>query len=151
PPVLYRDSKVRDVVAFGGKDGFVTGLDRDTHQQIFRTPVTTIVQGPKNPSVEGIKTCPGYAGGVEWNGPALDRLNHTLITGAVDVCFLVKLGSTATKYVAGQAEFGGTVEPVGDNTGWVTAIDAETGEVRWRYHAEKPVIAGVTPTAGGVT
>jgi alcohol dehydrogenase (cytochrome c) len=23
--------------------------------------------------------------------------------------------------------------------------------VRWRYHAEKPVVAGVTPTAGGVT
>ena len=26
-----------------------------------------------------------------------------------------------------------------------------TGAVRWRYHAEKPVVAGVTPTAGGVT
>jgi alcohol dehydrogenase (cytochrome c) len=87
---------------------------------------------------------------VEWNGPALDRLNNTLITGSVDVCFLVKLGG-ATKYQAGEVEFGGTVEPVGDNTGWVTAIDAETGAVRWRYHAEKPVIAGVTPTAGGVT
>jgi alcohol dehydrogenase (cytochrome c) len=151
PPVLYRDSKVRDIVAFGGKDGYVTGLDRDTHEQIFRTPVTTVVQAPKNPTVEGIKTCPGYAGGVEWNGPALDRLNNTLITGAVDVCFLVKLGAQPTKYVAGQAVFGGTVEPVGDNTGWITAIDAETGAVRWRYHAEKPVIAGVTPTAGGVT
>jgi alcohol dehydrogenase (cytochrome c) len=30
-------------------------------------------------------------------------------------------------------------------------LDSETGEVRWRYHAEKPVVAGVTPTAGGVT
>ena len=87
---------------------------------------------------------------MEWNGPALDRLNNTLITGSVDVCFLVKLGG-AMKYQAGEVEFGGTVEPVGDNTGWVTAIDAETGAVRWRYHAEKPVIAGVTPTAGGVT
>ena len=35
--------------------------------------------------------------------------------------------------------------------GWVTAMDAETGAVRWKYHAEKPVIAGVTPTAGGIT
>jgi mono/diheme cytochrome c family protein len=43
------------------------------------------------------------------------------------------------------------VEPDGPTTGWVTALDSETGEVRWRYHAEKPVIAGVTPTAGGVT
>jgi PQQ-dependent dehydrogenase (methanol/ethanol family) len=150
PPVLYRASKARDIVAFGGKDGYVTGLDRDTHALIFRTPVTTIVQAPKQPSVAGIRSCPGFAGGVEWNGPALDRLNNTLITGAVDVCFLIKLG-TDTTYKAGEVEFGGSVEPVGDNTGWVTAIDAETGAVRWRYHAERPVIAGVTPTAGGVT
>ena len=148
-PVLYRDSKIRDIVAFGGKDGYVTGVDRDTHQQIFRTPVTTVVQAPKDPTPEGIKTCPGYAGGVEWNGPALDRLNNTLITGAVDVCFLVKLGTT--KYVAGEAVFGGAIEPVGESSGWLTAMDSETGAVRWKYHAEKPVIAGVTPTAGGVT
>jgi mono/diheme cytochrome c family protein len=30
-------------------------------------------------------------------------------------------------------------------------VDSETGTVRWRYHTEKPVVAGVTPTAGGVT
>jgi mono/diheme cytochrome c family protein len=62
---------------------------------------------------------------------------------------MVKLG--ATQYKAGEAVFGGTIEPVGENTGWITALDAETGAVRWKYHAEKPVIAGVTPTAGGVT
>jgi cytochrome c2 len=72
-----------------------------------------------------------------------------LITGAVDVCFLVKLGPT--KYVAGEAGFGGSIEPVGESSGWLTAMDSETGAVRWKYHAEKPVIAGVTPTAGGVT
>jgi alcohol dehydrogenase (cytochrome c) len=149
PPVLYRDSKVRDVLAIGGKDGYVTAIDRDTRKPIFRTPVTTIVAAPKNPTAEGIRTCPGYAGGVEWNGPALDRLNNTLVTGAVDACFIVKLGTT--KYSAGEVSFGGTVEPDGPVTGWVTAVDSETGEVRWKYHAEKPVVAGVTPTAGGVT
>ncbi|HXR51936.1 MAG TPA: c-type cytochrome, partial [Steroidobacteraceae bacterium] len=25
------------------------------------------------------------------------------------------------------------------------------GAVRWKYHADKPVVAGVTPTAGGIT
>jgi PQQ-dependent dehydrogenase (methanol/ethanol family) len=149
PPVLYRDSKIRDVLAFGGKDGYVTAVDRYTQKLLFRTPVTTIVQAPKHPLKEGFKTCPGYAGGVEWNGPALDRLNNSLIVGAVDVCFLVKLGTT--QYKAGEVDFGGTIEPVGENTGWVTAMDAETGAVRWKYHAERPVIAGVTPTAGGIT
>ena len=148
-PVLYRDSQIRDIVAFGGKDGFVTGVDRDTHQVIFRTPVTTFEPVPKTPTAQGVRACPGYAGGVEWNGPTLDRLNGTLITGSVDACFTVKLG--ATQYSTTEASFGGTVAPDGPTTGWVTALDSETGQVRWRYHAEKPVIAGVTPTAGGVT
>jgi PQQ-dependent dehydrogenase (methanol/ethanol family) len=149
-PVVYRVGEARDIVAFGGKDGYVTALDRDTHKELFRTPVTTIVQAPKVPSKEGVKSCPGYAGGVEWNGPALDRMNNTLIVGAVDVCFLVKLGSGA-KYRIGEPEFGGSIEPVGDSTGWITAMDAETGAVRWKYHAEKPVVAGITPTAAGIT
>ena len=148
-PVLYRDAEVRDVLAFGGKDGHVRAIDRDTHQLMFSTPVTTFETARAGPTPEGVRICPGYAGGVEWNGPALDRLNNTLITGAVDACFIVKSGKT--KYSPNEASFGGTVAPDGPVTGWVTALDSETGDVRWRYHAEKPVIAGVTPTAGGVT
>ncbi|MDR2215378.1 MAG: PQQ-binding-like beta-propeller repeat protein [Nevskiaceae bacterium] len=150
PPVLYRDnSQVRDLMVFGGKDGFVTAVDRDTNQRIFRTPVTTVEQAPLNPSTEGIRVCPGYAGGVEWNGPALDLLNNTLVTGAVDSCFIVTLGKA--EYGRG-ANFGGTVRGDGQGqTGWITSIDAFTGEVRWKYHAEKATVSGITPTAGGVT
>ncbi len=149
PPVLYRASKARDFLVFGGKDGYVTAVDRDTHKLVFRTPVTTVEKAPKTPTKEGSRMCPGYAGGVEWNGPALDRLNNTLVTGAVDACFIVKLGKT--EYAPGGVSFGGTVEPVGETTGWITSIDTETGAVRWKYHADKPVVAGITPTAGGVT
>jgi alcohol dehydrogenase (cytochrome c) len=147
-PVLYRGDQARDILAFAGKDGYVRGVDRDTHQEIFRTPVTTIATRPDSPTTAGVRTCPGYAGGVEWNGPTLDALNNTLVTGSVDVCFIVKLGTT--KYTPDVASFGGTVEPAGPATGWITAVDSETGAVRWKYHAEKPVVAGVTPTAGGV-
>jgi PQQ-dependent dehydrogenase (methanol/ethanol family) len=147
-PVLYRDNKFHDVVAFGGKDGYVTGIDRDTHRVVFRTPVTTIEGQPKGPTPEGTRLCPGYAGGVEWNGPTLDRLNDLVVTGSVDACFIAK--SAVSQYAANKVAFGGTVQPDGPLTGWVTALDAQTGLVRWRYHTEKPVVAGVTPTAGGV-
>jgi alcohol dehydrogenase (cytochrome c) len=149
PPVLYRIEGARDYLVFGGKDGYVTAVDRDTHQQLFRVPVTTIEHAPKLPTREGMRMCPGYAGGVEWNGPAFDRLNHSLVTGAVDACFIVKLGKAS--YTPGGMNFGGSVEPVGPTTGWITAIDSVTGELRWKYHADKPVVAGITPTAGGVT
>ena len=149
PPVLYRIDGARDYLVFGGKDGYVTAVDRDSHQLLFRVPVTTIERAPKMPSKEGLRMCPGYAGGVEWNGPAYDRLNHSLVTGAVDACFIVKLGKAA--YTPGALNFGGSVEPSGPTTGWITSIDSVTGAVRWKFHADKPVVAGITPTAGGVT
>ncbi len=148
-PVLYRASGARDLVAIAGKDGFVTVVDRDTRKRVFRTPVTTVETIHKAPSRQGARLCPGYAGGVEWNGPALDRLNNTLIVGAVDICFKVKLEPST--YEPGTVNFGGTVEPDGPATGWITALDRESGAVRWKYHAEKPVVAGITPTAGGIT
>jgi alcohol dehydrogenase (cytochrome c) len=149
PPVLYRIAGARDYLVFGGKDGYVTAVDRDSHQQLFRVPVTTIEHMPKMPSKQGLRMCPGYAGGVEWNGPAYDRLNHSVVTGAVDACFTVTLGKGS--YTPGAMNVGGSVEPVGPTTGWITAVDSVTGALRWKYHTEKPVVAGVTPTAGGVT
>jgi glucose dehydrogenase len=102
PPVMYRGEGTQDLLVFGGKDGYVTAVDRDTRKSVFRTPVTTVITPPKDPPVAGAKMCPGYAGGVEWNGPALDRQNNQLITGAVDVCFNVKLGKA--KYKAAEKE-----------------------------------------------
>lgn len=148
-PVLYRDGKIRDVAAFAGKDGFVTAVDRDTRKEIFRTPVTRIENADGRPSPEGTRVCPGPSGGVLWNGPTLDRLNNTLITGSIDSCFVLKQGTAV--YSPAEPSFGGTFELVVPSTGWVTALDSETGVVRWKYHSEKPVVAGITPTAGGVT
>jgi PQQ-dependent dehydrogenase (methanol/ethanol family) len=148
-PVVYRVNGGRDLVAIGGKDGHLTVVDHDTQQLVFRTAVTTVEHIHKKPTPQGARLCPGYAGGVEWNGPALDRLNDALIVGAVDVCFIVKLGTT--EYHPGEANFGGTIEPDGPTSGWITAVDRESGAVRWKYHTEKPVVAGITPTAGGVT
>lgn len=34
--------------------------------------------------------------------------------------------------------------------GWVTAIDASTGALRWRYRSPRPVVAAVTATGGGL-
>src|SRR2546428_7397400 len=34
--------------------------------------------------------------------------------------------------------------------GWLTAVDAASGTVRWRYRSPRPMVAGVTATAGGL-
>jgi alcohol dehydrogenase (cytochrome c) len=54
------------------------------------------------------------------------------------------------RYVPGQSFMGG--RSVGDkqSQGWITAVDAVTGKVRWRYRSSRPVVAAVTATAGGL-
>ena len=148
-PVLFRSGS-EDYMAIGGKDGYVTLVSRDSRAKVYRTPVTTVEEIPDKPSLEGSRMCPGYAGGVEWNGPAMDMLNGNFIVGAVDICFIVTLEEN-TVYRPGEVNFGGMVAPDGPATGWVTALDMLSGEIKWQYHAEKPVVAAVTPTAGGVT
>ncbi len=111
-PVLYRDSRIRDLVVIAGKDGYVTALDRDTRKVVFRTPVTTVEHIYRKPTPRRLEDV-SRAMPVAWNGmvPGLDLANKLLVVGAVDVCFMVKLGKT--EYVPGQASFGGTIEPVG--------------------------------------
>ena len=34
--------------------------------------------------------------------------------------------------------------------GWVYAVDADTGVWKWRLRSNYPIVAGITPTAGGI-
>jgi alcohol dehydrogenase (cytochrome c) len=40
--------------------------------------------------------------------------------------------------------------PDSTRRGWLTAVDADDGAVRWRYASPTPLVAGVTATAGGL-
>ena len=149
-PMLFAGPGGERRVAVGSKDGYIYALDRDSREVKFRTPVTTVWDNTgKRPTTEGTHMCPGTLGGVEWNGPALDVKNNAIVVGAVDYCMTYK--STAPVYRKGAGYYGGSVVPDERASGWVTSVDAADGKVRWRYEAAAPVVAGVTPTAGGVT
>jgi PQQ-dependent dehydrogenase (methanol/ethanol family) len=147
-PILYHDDQQRSVVAFAGKNGYAYALDRATRKVLFRTPVTTIVNESKSPTPAGVRFCPGMIGGTEWNGPALDPARKLLFVGAIDWCNVLK--SERPVYRVGAEYWGGSWIYDEKKTGWITAIDRETGAVRWRYDAGSPVVAALTPTAGGV-
>ena len=148
-PVVFRDPNVRDIVAFAGKDGMLTALDRSTKEIIYSTPVTTIDNLDGVVSEAGAHICPGLLGGVEWNGPAYDPKSNRLFVGAVDWCTTFK--KSKYRYIQGELYFGG--DPVMDpkhNGGWISAVDASTGAVKWKHHTELPVVSGITPTGGGI-
>ena len=149
-PTLFRSPDIHDIVVFGGKDGFVTAIDRATRKPIYRVPVTTIDNVAARPTDAGVHVCPGLLGGVEWNGGSYDPVNGAIYFGAVDWCGTFKKGDA--KYVAGEFFFGGepTLDPPDQAAGWVTSLNAVSGEVKWKYKAAKPVVSGITSTSGGV-
>ena len=150
-PALYTDGKGARLLAAGSKDGYLYGIDRASRQMLFKTPVTTIKNSDARPTPAGVRVCPGPLGGVEWNGPAVDPESRTIYVGAVDYCFTIKSGPAA--YKKGQPYFGTTQQPIGGAEaaqGWIHARNGDNGKFLWRYHADAPVVAGVTPTAGGL-
>lgn len=151
PPVLYTTKDGKPMVAASGKDGYIYGIDRTSHKLVWQTPGVRIQNFTTAPTVKGVHICPGVLGGSEWNGPAFDAKDHLLITPMDDWCATLKLG--ATRYLPGKFFFGGSYEQDPNSTarGTLTATDADTGKIVWQYKAPAPMLAGVTPTAGGVT
>ena len=149
-PLLFRNSAHENMMAAAGKDGLLHIVERESHKARFKVPVTTVDVERKKVTPAGVRVCPGPAGGVEWNGPAYDPKRKTLFVGAVDLCMILS-SKPGSSYVPRGLNFGGGTKPSGDTpSGWVTAINADTGAVRWKYHSETPVLAGVTPTGGGI-
>jgi alcohol dehydrogenase (cytochrome c) len=150
-PVLYTTNAGVGQVAVAGKEGMLAGVDRRTHQAAFKTPITTILNADKDPTPAGVRACPGVLGGVEWNGPAFDPTTQTLYVGSTDWCATFKSG-TEIEYVQGDLYMGTGYKPDPQEkaTGWIHALNGNDGSIRWKRQLPKPMVAGVTPTAGGV-
>ncbi len=150
-PVLYTRADGTKVVSVASKDGYVYAIDRATHELAFKTPGERFVNYDAPLTIKGTRFCPGPLGGAEWNGSAFDENHRLLLTPMDDWCTTVKLG--IARYSEGQFFMGGVYEldPRPKAGGTLSAIDAETGKVAWMYRSPSPMLAGVTPTAGGVT
>jgi len=91
-------------------------------------------------------------GGEEWNGPAFDPVSKQLFVNSVDWCGTFKKFQAPPPYTSEQHYYGGSVvpDPRDQAKGWLTAFDAATGKVNWKYQAPTPLIAGIVATSGGV-
>jgi alcohol dehydrogenase (cytochrome c) len=88
---------------------------------------------------------------VSWNGPAYNPRTGLLYVPAVDWCATFT-AFEQVRHIPGKLYMGGTtdLDPPSRSQGWITAVDAATGAVRWKYRSPRPMVAAVTTTAGGV-
>jgi alcohol dehydrogenase (cytochrome c) len=170
PPALIRTRGGRMIAAAAGKDGLLYAIDRSsitsskasgsTLKILYSTAVTTRsnVNVPLSTTSE-TRFCPGVGGGTEWNGPAFSAPLNLLFVNAADWCSSVKVATAGSAVGKPGAPWSGSGDPehlFGRNDpkemwgGWLTAVDADTGRVRWKYKSPTPLVAAVTPTAGGL-
>ena len=160
PSPLVRTRGGREIAASANKDGLLSVVDRSRVRDgalplVYQMPTTTR-ENIEAPLTRDTKTrfCPGYLGGSEWNGAAFHPALNTIYVGAVDWCATVQLVAESAPVPAkGTGWFGAAsqrLDPPDSAKGWLTAFDADNGAVRWKFAASRPVLAGLTPTAGGV-
>ncbi len=142
----------RSLMAVAGKDGLLRVVDRTSHDVLYEVPITTHENVGAEPTVAGAHRCPGLLGGLEWNGPAFDPVSQQLFVSAVDWCGTFKKFPAPPPYTEEQHYYGGSVtpDPRAQAKGWLTAFDAATGKVNWKYEAPTPLVAGIVATSGGV-
>src|SRR5437667_7804190 len=107
-------------------------IDRDSRAVLFEVPVTTRANADIPVGLSPIRACPGVLGGVEWNGPAFNPRTNMLYVPAVDWCTTFT-AFEQVRYIPGKGYMGGTIDldPPAKSQGWLTAVDAVTGAVRW--------------------
>jgi alcohol dehydrogenase (cytochrome c) len=132
-----------------GKDGILRTIDRNSREAVYQTPITTIKNTEAQVTAKGTFACPGVLGGVEWNGPAYNPGTNLLYVGAVDWCSTFTSADTV-RHIPGKTYMGGTTQMGDTSQGWITAVDASAGQVRWQYRSPKPIVAAVTTTAGNL-
>lgn len=149
---LYRttvNGRERKMLGTVGKDGILRVIDRDSKTRVFETPVTTIENAEARVTTTGTHACPGLVGGVEWNGPTYHSGLNLITVPAVDWCATFYMDENP-RFVPNQIFLGGRTVNDKQSQGWVTAIDASSGKVRWKYRSPRPIVAAVTSTAGGL-
>lgn len=175
-PALITTAAGSKLVAAGAKDGHLYGINRSGIPQpatgesqptnsralkvLYQAVVTTRenVDAPLT-AARDTRFCPGSQGGVEWNGPAYSREANLLFVNAIDWCTSVRLADPAAMIGKPGMPWTGSSDPkmpFGRQDpqdrwqGWLTAVDADSGQVRWKYRSSKPLVAAVTATAGGL-
>jgi alcohol dehydrogenase (cytochrome c) len=168
-PDLFTTKEGKQMIASANKDGLLSVIDRSdiTNQPgaldsaaslhlLYQVP-TTVRENIHEPlsRTKFVRFKPGTLGGCEWNGAAYSPVLNMIFTGANDWATAAKLfplDSARMMPATGGNLFGGTMkfDPPQNARGWVTGFNANDGSVKWKYKAPASILAGVTPTAGGL-
>src|SRR6476646_1460399 len=144
-------------VLHAGKNGYIYVHDRKDCSLIrFSEPMVSqkdrwVLPSPTKPlDSNAARMFPGANGGVEWSPIATNP--------ALSLAYAINLEQEMTYTVAsapypeGKLWLGGafTNVPGGIQAGNITAVDYDSGKIKWQVKTPQPMIGGILATAGGL-
>ncbi|TMH72713.1 MAG: pyrrolo-quinoline quinone [Betaproteobacteria bacterium] len=152
-PVLFSGKvagTARDLVGIGDKSGNFFIFEQANGELIHRLTLSKQEGLDTPPTPEGIPGCPNHGGGIEWLGGAYDPNSNLFVVGSTNECGIWKLLTEHPEYIPGQAYKGGALPKRGNGTGVLSAVDVDTGNVRWKAQVPYPAQGGALITATGL-
>jgi PQQ-dependent dehydrogenase (methanol/ethanol family) len=155
PPIIttVKDASGNDVkgILHGGKTGHVYVHKADDCSLIRHSEAMVPQENMwVLPTKDGARMLPGANGGVEWSPMAADP--GLALTYAINLHQPMTYHVESTPYPEGKLWLGGAFKVIPTEAQWgnVTAVDYNTGKIRWQVKTEQPMIGGILATAGGL-
>jgi PQQ-dependent dehydrogenase (methanol/ethanol family) len=149
--VKDKDGKVVPGVIHAGKTGHVYVHNRNDCSLIrFSEAMVPQENMWTLPTKDGARMLPGANGGVEWSPMSTDpRMG---LAYAINLHQPMTYHVDSAPYPQGKLWLGGAfkVIPTEEQWGNVTAVDYNTGKIRWQVKTPQPMIGGILTTAGGL-
>jgi len=155
PPVLVdvkgKNGEIIPGVIHAGKTGHIYVHDRKDCS-LIRYSQAMVPQ--ENmwvlPTKEGARMLPGANGGVEWSPIATDPGQG--LAYAINLHQPMTYQVENSPYPNGKLWLGGAFKAIPGETqaGNITAVDYNTGKIKWQVKTPEPMIGGILATAGGL-
>jgi alcohol dehydrogenase (cytochrome c) len=155
PPILVdvkdKSGKTIPGVIHGGKTGHVYVHNRDDCSLIrFSDAMVAQENMWVLPTKDGARMLPGANGGVEWSPMAVNP--ELALAYAVNLHQPMTYHVESSPYPDGKLWLGGAfkVIPTEEQFGNITAVDYNTGKIKWQVKTPQPMMGGAFTTAGGL-
>jgi len=155
PPILVdvrdKSGKVIPGVIHGGKTGHVYVHDRKDCSLIrFSDAMVPQENMWVLPTAEGARMLPGANGGVEWSPMTVNP--QLGLTYAINLHQPMTYQVQSSPYPGGKLWLGGAFKAIPGEEQWgnITAVDYNTGKIKWQVKTPQPMIGGILATASGL-
>ena len=150
-PVKNKKGKTVKGVIHGGKTGHVYVHDASDCSLIrFSEAMVPQENMWVLPTKAGKRMLPGANGGVEWSPMTVNpKLG---LTYAINLHQPMTYHVESTPYPGGKLWLGGAFKIIPGSKQWgnITAVDYNTGKIKWKVKTDQPMIGGILATAGGL-